>query len=124
MVKEEVKKGVILSSVEEGVKECIQSVDGEVYKTPINFPMNLASSEETGYRHHHYKLSDKISELCVRITELENTVKVLRSIRADWEFNFHKRMVKELTKQEESVKNETRKLKKLKKDYHFLGGIK
>lgn len=125
-----------LPEIEEGVKGCIQSVDGkpfinnfhplevgEHYKTPSNFPRVLESSEESGFRHHHYGLSKKISELCGRITELEETVKVLRAMSRDDIFNFHKRMVKEITRQHERVKQETRKLNGLKKDYSFLGGM-
>ena len=96
----------------------------EVYKTPIVFPKVLDSEENSSYRHHHYNLSKKISELCERITELEYTVKILRSMKPDWHYNFHKKLIKEIEKQEKISKSENKKLKKLKEKYSFLGGIK
>lgn len=159
-----------LPEVEEGVKGCVQSVDGirklnpkfgevvktiesvdgkklsgreRVVKTSFLKEFNPTkdvkviptspdwlhkllpiSPEESGYRHNHYNLSKKISELCEKIRGLEGTVKILRAMTSDLDFNFHKKLVKEITKQQENVKNEARKLKNLKEKYPFLGGMK
>lgn len=110
--KEDVEKAFLSKEEEEWIKQF------------SGICMPVEKGNDSGYRHHHYKLASKISELCERIVELEETVKVLRSIQPDWNFNFHKKCIKEISKQEEKTKYEKRKLKKLKEKYSILGGIK
>jgi len=109
--KEDVEKAFLSKEEEEWIKQFsgISIPDGKEYN---------------GFRHHHYKLANKISAMCERIKELEETVKILRAIQPDWVFNYFKKCVKEISKQEEKAKYEMKKLKKLKEKYLILGGIK
>lgn len=101
--KEDVEKAFLSKEEEEWIKQF----------SGISIPNE---EEYNGYRHHHYKLADKISGMCERIKELELFQKMIRSRYSEEYWIKVKRYIKKVIAQEERIRQEKRKLEVLKKE--------
>lgn len=99
------------------------SSEEEIYEHPTCLPKKVCdcNEAENGSRTHHYKLGNKVSELCTRIGDLEFQIEFLMSLIPDKLLCEAKKRFFRMLNQKAKVLEETKKLKDFKSDLGLIG---